>query len=154
MMDLRTGEAPETIPRQYCADLLDSRTDPPARDHRVPESQRQRPDRSTYEERGRAERVSSYSAASLYDRDGGTRREEERGGSSMPRYTPRTDFNDEEQYGGSEGLLHDARTDAYWFPPNSVSASGIAQRRMSIIGHDSAADQRPPERYSSEPWFR
>ena len=154
VMDFTTGEASESIGMQYFANLPDSRTDAPARDHRVPESQRQRPDRSAYAERGYAERPPSYSAVSYYDRDGGTRRGEERGGPSMPRYTPHTHSNHEEQYGGSQGPPHDARNDAFWFPPNAVSSASIAQRRESINGRDGAADQSPPGRYLSGQWYR
>jgi hypothetical protein len=101
------------------------------------------PPRPTYPHDRPARNMNSYSALQYYRSDSPERRQDEGTRSSDPH--PRTQNDSQrEEYVSPDAEVYDATNDAFYFPPNSVSARGIQQRREMLNGMRGAGERQPP----------
>lgn len=83
----------------------------------------------------------SYSASQYYRTSSPQRGQDEGTRSSDPDPRTQNGSQQEEEYVSPDAQTYDATNDAFFFPPNSVSAEGIERRRQMLNGTRRAIDR-------------
>ena len=83
----------------------------------------------------------SYSASQYYRSISPQREQDEGPRSSDPDPRAQNRPQQEEEYVSPDAATYDATNDAFFFPPNSVSAEGIQRRRQMLNEMRGAVDR-------------